>query len=135
MGIFRAAIIIGPFMLIGTLPAAAQPALPLGSNTLIRLAADDDSTADRATFTQKAQAEMQDWQKKLHTFGEQAEAKGQEAGSAAQSGLNDAWTKAKAASHKLQTVGNEGWQGAKASYEKASQNLTDAWHKVHPDDK
>jgi hypothetical protein len=134
MGIFRAAIIIGPFMLIGTLPAAAQPALPLGSNTLLRLA-DDSSTTDRDSFTQKAQADMQDWQKKLHEFGQQAEAKGQEAGSAAQSGLNDAWIKAKAASRKLKTVGDEGWQGAKASYEKASQNLTDAWHKVHPDDK
>ncbi|HUC65783.1 MAG TPA: hypothetical protein VMA53_10170 [Stellaceae bacterium] len=135
MGIFRASIIIGPLMLIGALPAAGQSMPPLGSGTPIRLAADDSSTSDRDSFTQKAQAEMQDWQQKLHDFGQQAEAKGQEAGSAAQSGLNDAWVKAKAASHKLKTVGAEGWQGAKASYEKASHNLAEAWQKVHPDDK
>jgi hypothetical protein len=134
MGIFHTSIIIGPLMLIGALPAAGQSLPPIGSGTPIRLV-DDSSTADRDSFTQKAQADMQDWQKKLHDFGEQAEAKGQEAGSAAQSGLNDAWIKAKAASHKLQTVGAEGWQGAKTSYEKATQNLADAWHKVHSDDK
>jgi hypothetical protein len=135
MGIFRASIIIGPLMLVGTSPAAAQPTPPLGSGTPIRLAADDSSTADRGSFTQKAQDEMQDWQKKLHDFGRQAEAKGQEAGSAAQSGLNDAWIKAKAASHKLQTVGAEGWDSAKASYEKASHNLAEQWQKLHSDDK
>jgi hypothetical protein len=135
MGIFRAATIISPLLLIGTPAAAAQSTQPLDSGTPIRLAADDSSTADRDSFTQKAQVEMQEWQKKLHDFGAQAEAKGQEAGSAAQSGLNDAWTKAKAASHKLQTVGAEGWQGAKMSYEKASQDLSEAWHKVHPDNK
>jgi hypothetical protein len=135
MGIFRASIIIAPLVLIGALPAAAQSTPPLGSGAPIRLAADDGSTTDRDSFTQKAQTEMQDWQQKLHDFGQQAATKGQEAGSAAQNGLNDAWIKAKAASRKLQTVGAEGWQGAKTSYEKASQDLTDAWHKVHPDDK
>jgi hypothetical protein len=135
MGIFRATIVIAPLMLIGALPAAAQSKPALDAGTPIRLAADDNSAADRDSFTQKAQTEMHDWQQKLHDFGQQATAKGQEAGSAAQKGLDDAWIKAKAASHKLQTVGAEGWQGAKASYEKASQDLSDAWHKVHPDDK
>ena len=75
---------------------------------------------------------MQEWQRKLHDFSEKAAAKGKEAGNAAENDLNKAWTKADAASRKLQTVGAEGWESAKTSFEKASHELADAWHKIHP---
>jgi hypothetical protein len=136
MRILTASIVIGPLVLIGTLPAAAgQSTLALGSGTPVRLAAGGDSTADRDTYTQRARDEMQEWQRKLHDFSEKAEAKGKEAGNAAENDLNKAWTKAEAASSKLQTVGAESWESAKTSFEEASRELADAWHKIRPQDK
>jgi hypothetical protein len=136
MRILTASIVIGPLVLLGALPAAAgQSTLALGSGTPIRLAAGGDSTADRDTYTQKARAEMQEWQRKLHDFGEKAAAKGKEAGNAAENDLNEAWTKAEAASRQLQTVGAEGWESARTSFEKASHELAEAWHKIHPEEK
>ena len=109
MRMLTVSIVVGPLMLIGALPAAAgQSALALGSGAPVRLVAAGDSTADRDTYTQKARAEMQEWQRKLHDFSEKAEAKGKEAGNAAENDLNKAWTKAEAASRQLQTVGVEG---------------------------
>jgi hypothetical protein len=29
-------------------------------------------------------------------------------------------------------VGDEGWESAKIDYEKASYELAEAWHKIHP---
>lgn len=49
--------------------------------------------------------------------------------------LHRAWTKTQAASHRLETVGADGWDSAKASFETASQELAEAWHKVHPEQK
>jgi len=136
MRILTASIVIGPLMLIGALPAAAgQSALALGSGASVRFAAAGDSTADRDTYTRAARDEMQEWQRKLHDFSERAEAKGKEVGNAAENDLNQAWAKAEAASRQLQTVGAEGWESAKTSFEKASHELAEAWHRVHPEDK
>jgi len=44
-------------------------------------------------------------------------------------------TKAEAASRQLQTVGAKGWESAKTSFEKASRELAEAWHKIHPEEK
>ena len=134
MRVWSVAIIISPIMLLGALPAVGQPTPRFGSGAPVRLAAGDDTAADRNTYVQKAQEEMQDWQRKLHEFGEQAEAKGRDASSAAEKGLNDAWIKAKDASGKLQTVGDEGWQSAKSSYENARRDLAETWRRIHPGD-
>lgn len=134
MRISGAAVMVGLVMLIGALPASGQPRFELRSGSAIRLAADDNTAADRNAYVQKAQGEMEEWQKKLHEFGEEAKAKGQEAGSSADKGLNEAWVKTKEASRKLQTVGAEGWQGAKSSYEKATQNLSATWNRIHSGD-
>jgi hypothetical protein len=134
MRILTAAIVIGPLVLIGAVPAD-QSTLALGSGTPVRLAAGGDSTADRDTYTQKARAEMNEWQRKLQGFSEKAEAKGKEAGNAAENDLNEAWTKAEATSRQLQTIGAEGWESAKTSFAKASRELAEAWHKIHPEDK
>jgi len=135
MRILTASIVIGPLVLIGTLPAAAgQSTLALGSGTPVRLAAGGDSTADRDTYTQRARDEMQEWQRKLHDFSEKVVAKGKEAGNATENDLHEAWTKAEAASRQLQTVGAEGWESARSSLEKASHELAETWHKIHPED-
>jgi hypothetical protein len=135
MRILSAAMVIGPLVLIGALHAAAgQSTLALGSGAPIQLAAGGDSTADRDTYTQKARDEMQEWQRKLHDFSEKVVAKGKEAGNATENDLHEAWTKAEAASRQLQTVGAEGWESARSSFEKASHELAETWHKIHPED-
>ncbi len=73
MRMLAAAIVIGPLMLIGTLPAVAGQSS--SSGTRIQLAAGGSSTTDRDTYTQKAQGEMQEWQQKLRAFSETAKAK------------------------------------------------------------
>jgi hypothetical protein len=124
MRIFTAAIVIGPLLLIGALPAGAGQSPPaLGSNAPVGLAAGGDTAADRDTYTQKARNEMQEWRRKLHDFSEKAGASGKEAGNAAMTDLNRAWVKTEAASRKLQTVGADGWDHAKTSFEQASQAL------------
>ena len=135
MRILSAAMVIGPLVLIGALHATAgQSTLALGSGAPIQLAAGGDSTADRDTYTQKARDEMQEWQRKLHDLSEKVVAKGKEAGNATENDLHEAWTKAEAASRQLQTVGAEGWESARTSFEKASHELAEAWHKIHPED-
>jgi hypothetical protein len=136
MRMLTVSIVIGPLVLIGTLPAAAgQSTVALGSGAPVLFVAGNDAPADRDTYTQQARDKMQEWRRKLHDFSEKAEAKGKEAGNAAGNDLNKAWTKAEAASSKLQTVGAESWESAKTSFEEASRELADAWHKIHPEDK
>jgi len=106
MRIFTASIIIGSFMLIGALPAAAGQSTPaLDSTAPIRLAAARDPSGARDTYT------------------------------AAEKDLQKAWTKADTASHELQTVGAEGWKRAKITFETAFRKLAGAWDKVRPEDK
>jgi hypothetical protein len=136
MKLVIAAAVIGPLMLFGALPAAADPSsLDLRAGTAVRLAATGDPAIDHDSYTQKARDDMQDWQRKLREVGDRAEAKGKAAGTAADDGLNQAWTKAKTASDRLQTIGSEGWDSAKTSFEQASHDLAESWHKVHPNDK
>jgi hypothetical protein len=128
-------IVLGPLMLFGALPAVAgQPTPAPRSGTPTRLAA-DDSTTDRDTYAHRAQADMQEWQRKLHRVGETTEAKGREAGNTAENDLNEVWTRAEAASRKLQAVAADDWESAKASFERASHELTDTWHKTHSEDR
>jgi hypothetical protein len=136
MRILTAAIVFTPLMLIGASPAlAGQPVSLLPSNAPVRLAADTASTTDHDTYMQRAKDELQEWQRKLHDFSEQAKAKGQTASDSTGNELNEAWNKTEAASHRLQTASADGWENAKISFEKASNNLADAWHKVHPEEK
>jgi hypothetical protein len=128
-----ASIVIGSLMPFGALPAAAVQ--PISSNTPIQLAVGGDSTADRATYSQKARDAMQDWRQKLHNFGEKAKAKGQEEGNAAGNELNAAWTKADAEERTLEAASAEGWESAKISFEKASHDLKELWDKIGSNDK
>jgi hypothetical protein len=89
MKVFIAPIIVA-FVLVGAFPAAAQSNLGSGSGSSVRLAAAHDSTADRATFTQKARNDMQGWQQKLHTFGKKIRAKAMQGHNSAGDDLNKA---------------------------------------------
>lgn len=136
MRIFTASMIIGSFMLIGALPAAADQSVPVrGPAAPVRLAAVDASSGARETYIQKARGEMLEWQRKLISFNEKIEAKGKAASTAAEKDLHNAWTKADTASHELQTVGAEGWKSAQATFETASRKLASAWDRVRPQDK
>jgi hypothetical protein len=134
--LLTAAIVIGPLALLGALPAAADPSTrDHRARATAQLAVAGDPAGDRDSYSQKARDDMQEWQRKLHDFGDKTEAKGKQVGNAANDDLNQAWSKAKEASDKLQTMGADGWDSAKASFERASHELADSWHKVHPDDK
>lgn len=91
-----------------------------------------DDSSDRASFTAKAEAEMQEWQKKLDAAATTAKAKGEEGKTAASRDLDVAWAKTKAASKQLESASAQGWENAKAGFEKAQQNLAAEWHKVYP---
>jgi hypothetical protein len=128
---------IAAALLAGTvLPTAAATPAPLGAGpAAIRVVPVDDTSSDRDSFTQKAETQMQDWQRKLDAAAQGAKAKGEEGGAAASKALDHAWTRTKEASHQLQTTTGDGWEKAKAEYEKASQALATQWHKVYPGDK
>jgi hypothetical protein len=94
------------------------------------LVADDDE--GRSSFTQHAQDDMQEWQRKVHDFGRQAKAAGQQGARSARDDLNTALSKAKLAADRLHTVGADGWQGAKAGYQQARHDLADTWERIKP---
>jgi hypothetical protein len=116
-------------LLLAALPAhATGPSLPPNAN--VRLVADDDE--GRSSFTQQAQDDMQEWQRKVHDFGRQAKATGQHGVRSAKDDLNTAFSKAKLAADRLHTVGADGWQGAKASFQQARHDLRDTWDRIKP---
>jgi hypothetical protein len=127
--------IIAALAIASVAPAATQSNLGSGSGASVRLAAAHDSTADRATFTQKAREDMQEWQQKLSAFGEKMRAKATQAHNSAGDDLNKAWTRAEAASGRLETVSSEDWDSAKISFERASHKLDLAWRKNAPENK
>jgi hypothetical protein len=126
---------IAALALASAFPAAAQSNLGSGSGASVRMAAAQDSTADRETYIRKAQNDMQDWQQKLHAFGAKIRAKATHAHNSAGDDLNKAWTRAEAASGRLEIVSSEDWDSAKISFERASHKLALAWHKIDPENK
>ena len=129
-------LVIGALMLIGALPAAADP-LGLASNGsgAIRLADIDDAVAGRDVFARLAQDEMQEWRRKLGGFHAVVRIDGGEIDGATAADLSKAWAHAEAASRDLRIAGPQNWEGAETSYEKASYELGMAWRKSRRDDK
>jgi hypothetical protein len=134
MKILATAIVIGPLVMIGTLPAASQSGHPRAGAS-VRLVTARDSTADRETYTQKAHDDMQEWQPKLRAFDEKVQAKAVQAHTSTMDDLNKAWTQAEAASRRLETASSEDWENAKTSFKKASHRLDLAWRKSDPGNK
>jgi len=124
---------IGILAIAGTSPAAAQSTSDQG--TSVGVAATHDSTTEMNSYRQKAQAEMQIWQKKLHDFDAKMQAKATDTQASASKDLDDAWTETKSASSQLETAAETDWDAAKASFKKAADRLTVAWHRVNPTDK
>jgi hypothetical protein len=115
--------------------AAATPAPPPAAQMPARGALPvADTSADRDSFTQKAEAEMRDWQRKFDDAAQSAKAKGEEGGAAASAALDHAWTRTKEASHQLESASVDGWEKAKADFQSASHRLATEWHKVYPGD-
>jgi hypothetical protein len=121
--------VLGPLLLIGTLPAAGQSIQPTASSTV----AAADWKAERDTYLQKARDEVQEWQRKLHDLRE--ERRNSEANIKTRKHFNTAWTKVEEASRKLETAGAENWESAKVSFHKASQRLAAVWEKIKSQDK
>jgi hypothetical protein len=128
---FIVSLFIGPFLLIGALPAVAGQSVP--SDTQVQCAG-SDATGDRDTYIRKAQDDLQEWQQKVHDFGAEAAAKGRKDAIAAQRDLDEAWAKTEAEADKLKTSlktsSAEAWDSARTSYEKASHELAGTWDKI-----
>ena len=124
-------IALASFAVTGALPAAAglAPSAPHPA-AQVKMAEADASAADRATYAQKARADLQAWRVKLDQFGERAKAESNAARKTASEDLNKAWTKAKEASARLETAGAADWESAKAAFKKASDQLAALWAKV-----
>lgn len=124
-------IVLASFAVTGALPAVAglAPSAPRPA-AQVKMAEADASAADRATYAQKARADLQEWRVKLDQFGKGAKAESDAARKTASENLNKAWTKAKDALARLETAGAADWESAKASFKKASDELAAMWAKV-----
>ena len=134
MKFFIAAIVIGTLAFAAASPVTAQSKPVSEQSVPVRVAA-PDQTADRSSYTQRAQEEMRIWQQKLHDFDVKVQAKASEAQTRAAKSLNNAWAQTKTASARLETAGEKDWDSAKLSFKTASAKLAVAWHKVNPADK
>lgn len=125
MKAFIVSAVLGSCLLAGALPATAHPAIP---DTHIQLVADNGAPSDRDSYVQRAKDQMREWDRKVEDFGAKT-------GEAAKRDLAKARAKADAAARKLESASARGWEHAKRGYEKASQNLSDTWHRINPADK
>ena len=116
-------------------PLYGQTFSPYASGKPLQLVAQGSFSAKKDEYVQRSKAELLEWQEKLKSFGETVDAKGQQATAATKAGLQQAWAKTELESRKLETASADGWESAKSSFERASQNLKDTWHKVHPEEK
>jgi uncharacterized membrane protein len=125
-------IVVASFALVGALPAAAGLA-PSAPSPAVQMAEAGPATADRASYAQKARADVQEWRVKLDRFGESAKTDSRAAWKTASEDLNTAWIKAKDASARLETASEAEWNSAKVSYKQASDELAAKWTKVRAD--
>jgi hypothetical protein len=135
MRILFTTVLIGLLALAGASPAAAQSKPATDQGTAVGLSTTHDGTAERSTYTQQAQDEVRNWERKLRDFEAKANARATKAETSASRDLDRAWTETKAASGRLETASENGWDSAKASFKTASNKLAVAWHNVNPTDK
>ncbi len=140
MRIFIAPIVIGLLALAGAAPAAAQSKPDKG--TSVGAATTDDPAAERNSYTNHAQGEMQMWEQKLRDYNAKQKTNATEAQTSASKNLDSAWTETKTAWTQLVhvglnvgTAGPNAWTSAQANFQTASQKLAAAWQKANPEDK
>jgi hypothetical protein len=128
--------VIGSIIVTGALPASADlaPAEPRPA-AQVEMAESGATTTDRATYAEKAHAEVQEWRVKLDQFVESAKTRSKEARKTASDDLNKAWTKTKDAAARLETAGTADWEIAKASFQNASDELAAKWAKLRAEKK
>lgn len=125
MAIFPAALVLAPLMmaplLLAPRSAAAQSAAPTTP------AAPVD---DQASFSQKAGAEMQEWQHRIDAFASKAKTEGKHASADTQAAFDKAWAGSKDAAERLKKSSKSGWADAKKYYNEQTGNLTAAWQRL-----
>jgi hypothetical protein len=99
----------------------------------IELAEAGPAAGDRASYAEKAHAEVKEWRVKLDQFGDSAKTKSTQAWKSASEDLNAAWARTREASSRLETAGAAEWDSAKVSYKQASDALALKWAKVRAD--
>lgn len=119
-----AALLIVPLLLAAPLASAAQPDTPPAT-----------TSSERASVTQQAGEQMQQWQHKIDDFAVRAKAEGRHVGKDTQAAFDDAWAKSKDATARLQHAGKSGWADAKKYYDVQTDNLTAAWKRLTGEDK
>jgi hypothetical protein len=124
--ILPVSLIVAPLLLGMPLPVAAQ------TQTTPPAATSDD---DQASFSQKAGAEMQEWQHKIDAFATKAKADGKHASADTQAAFDDAWVKSKDAAERLKKSSKAGWADAKKYYDTQTDNLAAAWKRMTDSDK
>jgi hypothetical protein len=124
--IFAASLVAGP-LLFGNVSTEAVARMA-GNDAAIHLVGEGD--ADRSSFTDKAQDDMQRWGQRVHDFGTNVKDQGQQGVDSAKRDLNTAYDKAKVAADGLKTAGQDGWQGAKTTFERARDNLATTWDRI-----
>jgi hypothetical protein len=122
-------LVLGMAPMTANAGVAGAPHVPHAANTAIQLV-----SSKRDEYLQKSRDEMREWHEKWDRTGEKAEAKGHEAKEETREQLNAAWAETKEKWNRLEAASGDGWDNAKRSYEKASGELREKWHKVHPED-
>jgi len=130
MRILITSLVIGLLMPFGAAAAADGP--PNKSDPYMRLIDTSQPADNRATYTQEAQQEVQEWHQKLHALAVKTEAQGQKDSTAAADELDAAWTKTEAKAKELQTASAEEWANAKIAYETAYRDLVNTWDRNRP---
>ncbi len=124
-------ILLGSFLLIGTLPSGHAQRADAGNQTAVNAG----SPGPRDKYIQKSEEDLDEWQAKLLRFDEETKARAQKDEAATWSGLLAALDKAEAGAYRLQTVAADGLEDAKVSYEKATSELADTWEKARSGDR
>jgi hypothetical protein len=122
--IFIAAIMIGPLMLIGALPASGQ------SPAVRSAVPGNDANADRQSYARRAQDDMLLWRERLEALNSTLSAGRSKGLNSAEKDLDAAWTASEVEARRLQTAGAADWALAKQAYEKASRDLAVAWDRI-----
>jgi hypothetical protein len=125
---------LGVGLAAGNAASVSAPVIPVQRPALLQSAADDDWSAKRKEYEDKARQQYDEWRQKMSDWSGQAKEKGQELSAEAKAKMDRAWSDMKADWRTLKKASHEQWDKARAAYEDAAQRVADEWHKMHPQD-
>jgi hypothetical protein len=117
---------MGPLVLLYAVSALAQQAAPPDKPAVVQAVTVTPPATDHDSYLQKTHGELLMWRARIDEFGSNTK-------TTADRDFHSAWVHMQDTAATLQTVGAEGWASARASYEKASNDVADTWHRVHPE--